>query len=71
MFKKKNNNKEIEEAADKETIDLKRNVTALETIQVTEELYLELLRIKDKNECASINEVIEGLIGVLREYQNV
>ena len=70
MFRKKNNIEEINnEAAD--TIDLKRNVMKAETIEVTEYTYLELLRIKNKNECANINEVIEGMIELLKEKNNV
>lgn len=73
MFRKKNNIEIDNEAADKETIDLKRNMedVTLETIQVTEYTYLELLRIKNKNECANINEVIEGMIELLKENNNV
>jgi len=49
----------------------KNNKQAIERIDVTEDVYVELYRIKQKNECDTINETIEGMIGILKEYQDV
>ena len=72
IFKKKEENKHVVESSDiqSEEVSAPTETTESISIDISKETYEELTRIKDKNDCNNFDDVINGIIEALKDYQD-